>query len=208
MNSRVEIKRRAKDVFLANYWPTVGITVLAVVIFYGAGFLFFGIGSFFAMPVMIGLVYHLVQLYHGTNPPFETAITKGFGQNYLRKVGGMLWKNLWIFLWSLLFFIPGFVKALSYAMTPYILAYCPDVKATDAIKISMSIMDGHKAELFVLYLSFIGWYLLSGLTFGLLGIFFVVPYSITSFSGYFDELFTHALATGVISKDDLDGRPV
>jgi len=76
----------------------------------------------------------------------------GFCMNFL--VG------LYIVLWSLLFVIPGIIKAYSYAMTPYILSEHPEMTATDAITESRELMDGNKWRLFCLEWSFIGWDLL------------------------------------------------
>ena len=130
-------------------------------------------------------------------------LLSNFQFNYLRKIGGMLWMGLLTLLWSLLLVIPGIVKGLSYSMTPYILADCPNVTATEALKLSMRMTDGHKMELFILGLSFIGWFLLSTFTFGILAIVFVNPYIATSLAGYYVELKQKALATGVISYAEL-----
>ena len=101
--------------------------------------------------------------------------------------------------------IPLIIKSFSYAMTTYILADCPDVKAQDALKLSMRIMDGHKWELFVFYLSFIGWYLLSLITLCLLSIFYVDPYFHSSMAVYYLEVREQALRTGVITMGQLEG---
>lgn len=76
----------------------------------------------------------------------------GFCMNFLM--------GLFVALWSLLFVIPGVIKAFSYAMTPYILAEHPEMTATEAITESRHIMDGNKWRLFCLGFSFIGWTLL------------------------------------------------
>ncbi len=133
-----------------------------------------------------------------------TPFTAAF-QNFGRKLGGYLWMVLFTFLWALLFWIPGFIKAFSYAMTPYILCDCPNVKAKDALKLSMRIMKGHKWEMFVMELSFIGWGILSGLTFGILDIFYVGPYMQSSFATYYLEVREQALRTGVITMGQLEG---
>jgi uncharacterized membrane protein len=88
-------------------------------------------------------------------------------------------------------------------MTPYILADCPDVKATDALKLSMRITNGHKVDLFVLQLSWIGWGLLTGLTFGILGIVFVFPYMNTTMAGYYIELRDLAIDSGIVLPEEL-----
>ena len=87
----------------------------------------------------------------------------------------MLLVQIYIMLWTLLFYIPGIVKSYSYAMTPYILLDKPELSATDAITESRKMMNGHKMELFILDLSFIGWILLSLLTCGILFL-YVAPY--------------------------------
>ena len=94
---------------------------------------------------------------------------------------------LYTFLWSLLFIIPGIVKSYSYAMTPYILLDRPELSATDAIKESEKMMNGHKMELFILDLSFIGWILLSMLTCGIL-VLYVEPYMMATKSAFYLEL--------------------
>lgn len=93
--------------------------------------------------------------------------------------GRALWlrilMGLKIFAWTLLFIIPGIVAALRYAMAPYILAENPQLTASQAIELSKQMMDGKKGDLFVLNLSFIGWALLAGLTFGI-GLLWLNPY--------------------------------
>lgn len=100
---------------------------------------------------------------------------RGF-RSYWPTVGAMFLRDLFLLLWSLLLIVPGIVKSYSYRLTPYILADNPGMKGTDAITLSRRMMDGQKWNAFVLDLSFIGWDLLSALTAGLLGIFYVNPY--------------------------------
>ena len=112
--------------------------------------------------------------------------------------------QLWIFLWSLLFVIPGIVKAYAYSVAPYILANYPDVEAMEALNLSKRITNGHKAELFIFDLSVIGWHLLSLFTFGLLEIFYVGPYYATAQAGYLGELIETAVRDGVIRPSELN----
>lgn len=70
---------------------------------------------------------------------------------------------LYTFLWSLLFYIPGIIKGLSYSMAPYILAESPELTANEAISESGRLMMGNKWRLFCLSISFIGWTLLCAL---------------------------------------------
>lgn len=82
---------------------------------------------------------------------------------------------LLIFAWSLLLIVPGIIAAYRYAMAPYIMAQNPDIGVMDAIGQSKELMRGHKGRLFWLSLTFIGWVLLSVLTFGI-GFLWLNPY--------------------------------
>lgn len=99
--------------------------------------------------------------------------------------------------------IPAYIKALSYLLTPYILAEYPDVKASDAIRLSTRMTKGYKGQLFLAYLSFFWWYLLNAITFGVLGIFYVAPYQMTTFAGFYTELRNQAVTSGAVSLEEL-----
>lgn len=94
---------------------------------------------------------------------------------------------VYVFLWSMLLFIPGYIKAYSYAMTPYILKDNPEMKNNAAIEESMRMMDGHKLELFLLDLSFIGWAILSLLT-CCIGFLWLVPYMNMARVNFYEDL--------------------
>ena len=108
--------------------------------------------------------------------------------SYKRNVASMFYQSLFVFLWSLLFIIPGIVKSYSYMLVPYILAEDPSVPAMEALKRSEQIMEGHKMEAFILDLSFIGWHLLSVLTLGILELFYVAPYQHSTNAAYYTAL--------------------
>ena len=94
---------------------------------------------------------------------------------------------VYVLLWSLLLLIPGCIKAYSYAMTPYILKDNPEMKNNAAIEESMRMMDGHKLELFLLDLSFIGWAILSILT-CCIGFLWLVPYMNMARVNFYEDL--------------------
>jgi len=100
-----------------------------------------------------------------------------------------LLRGIFVFLWSLLFIIPGIIKGLSYSMTPFILAENPNMTAREAINASKVLMDGHKGELFWLDLTFIGWELLCALTGGI-GTFFLAPYKNAAYAAFYRDI-TH-----------------
>ncbi len=108
-------------------------------------------------------------------------------KNYWHKVWGMFLMHLFTFLWTLLFIIPGIVKAFSYAMTPYILDERPELSAGEAIDHSRAMMKGHKFDLFWLYLSFIGWGILCIFTLGI-GLLWLVPYMQTAVAAFYEDV--------------------
>lgn len=95
---------------------------------------------------------------------------------YGNVVVAMFVRDLKIFLWALLFVIPGIIKAYEYRMVPYILAEHPEMSYKEALECSSNMMNGQKMNAFILDLSFIGWEILSGITGGIVGVFWVNPY--------------------------------
>ena len=90
------------------------------------------------------------------------------------------------FLWALLFIIPGIIAAYRYALAPYLMAEHPELSATEAIEQSKQLMEGHKARLFCLELSFIGWFILAAFTGGL-GWIFLAPYVKAACTAFYYE---------------------
>ena len=95
--------------------------------------------------------------------------------------------GLFTYLWSLLFVIPGIIKAISYSMSTYILAENKGKPALECINESKAMTDGHKMDLFVLGLSFIGWGILCSITFGIAAI-WVVPYMQATYANAYNSL--------------------
>ena len=108
---------------------------------------------------------------------------KSFGDSFALSI----LNAIFIFLWSLLLVIPGIIKMYSYSMGYFILADRPDLSGNQARKRSMYLMKGHKWQLFCLDFYFIGWYLLSLLTLGILA-FWVYPYHMTARAEFYNEL--------------------
>ena len=142
----------------------------------------FGLAAFIlGGTLQVGYAQFLLKQHDGLNAEFNDLFSQfdrfgtGFAQHFLR--------SLYVALWSLLLVIPGIMKSYSYAMTPFILADHPEMTANEAITASRKLMDGHKWELFVLGLTFIGWELLSALTFGL-GALWLNPYKNAAYAAY------------------------
>lgn len=99
-----------------------------------------------------------------------------FSEHYGNIVKTMFMQDLFIMLWALLLVIPGIVKSYQYRLVPFILCEKPDMDYKEALQLSKKLMNGSKWRAFVLDLSWFGWALLAGLTFGILGVFYVIPY--------------------------------
>lgn len=179
-----QIKRNAKQNLSGKWGLAIGLFLVYGLLVGVAAFIPFGV-IIVAGPMMLGLWTCYLKMQRNQDVEFEQLFS-GFN-NFATSLVTYLLITIYTFLWSLLFIIPGIIKALSYSMTWFILADNPEMKANEAITRSRVMMDGHKAELFVLYLSFIGWFLLCGLTFGILFI-YVGPYLYASVAAFYQEI--------------------
>ena len=111
-----------------------------------------------------------------------------FSRNYKNVIKTAFLRDLFIWLWSLLFIIPGIIKSYEYRLVPYIVSENPMISYKDAQAESKKLMKGNKWKTFILDLSFIGWDILSGLTLGVFGIFFVEPYKASTDAALYETL--------------------
>ena len=135
--------------------------------------------------VELGYSKFLLKMHDGEDAKVEDLFSQfhRFGDGFCQR----LLRALFVALWSLLFVIPGIVASLKYAMTPFILAENPGMTASEAITASKELMDGHKADLFFLQLSFIGWAILNVFTLGI-GSLWLVPYINASYAAFYRSI--------------------
>lgn len=101
-----------------------------------------------------------------------------------------LWQQLFLFLWALVpvaGVVLVLIKSYSYSQALFIYRDNTNMIPKNTISQSKQLMNGHKWELFVLHLSFIGWHILSAITFGIVG-FYVTPYQMLSEIGFYKSL--------------------
>jgi uncharacterized membrane protein len=103
---------------------------------------------------------------------------------FFKAFGLVLFMALFVFLWSLLLFIPGIIAAYRYSMAPYLMAQYPEMGIRQAVNESKRIMAGHKWRLFCLELSFIGWALLCVLSLGI-GYLWLIPYMQAAYAAFY-----------------------
>ena len=138
-------------------------------------------------PLLVGFANAFLQLVRsGDDRLAENTVHIGF-EKYWHKVWGMLLRQIFVWLWTLLLIIPGIIKQFSYAMTPFILQENPELSADQAIDRSRAMMKGHKFDLFWLYLSFIGWVLLGMITLGVAYL-WIYPYIQTATAAFYEDV--------------------
>ena len=141
---------------------------------------------FLTNPLQVGC-YHFFRNNVATTGATLNDLKEGFG-DYGRVFITLFLRDLFLVLWSLLFFIPGIVKSYSYRLVPYLLKDHPELSPTEVITRSRQMMNGHKWQAFVLDLSFIGWYLLGILTLGAVTIFWANPYHDNAAAAFYLDL--------------------
>ena len=161
----------------------------------------FSIVMFFAAGVLtLAYSYLFIVLSHTKErQPFDTFV-KGFSL-WLKGILGFLWYILWVFLWSLLFMIPGIVKAYAYSQMFFVMAEHPSVGVRKAMQISKVMTKGFKGDLFVMDLSFIGWAILAALTAGIGGL-WLYPYMCMSRTNAYHALKARAIRAGDLTMED------
>jgi uncharacterized membrane protein len=159
--------------------PTYSTGISMLILFLSA------LSFIFAPAFILGISGLYLKLAKGEKPSVDkfldgvTSVFKAFCLQILIFV--------FTFLWSLLFIIPGIIKNISYSMSFYILSENPNMTAQEALNESKRIMDGHKMDYFILMFSFIWWYVLEGITFGIASI-YVRPYINSASSNFYKDI--------------------
>jgi hypothetical protein len=232
MWSRADLKARAKEALRSNYWraflvslvliltggshnwrggeagssggPSAGSFDPAIIPLIVLGlFLFLAFRIFIGYAVEVGgrkffirLSGHEADLHH---------LGYGFqARRYRPIVGSMLRRGVYLLLWFLLLIIPGIIKFYAYRMVPYILSENPSIGSKRSLELSSSMTRGQKFDIFVLDLSFIGWFILGALALGV-GVLFVQPYYDATNAELYLSLRERALDEGLTSPEELGG---
>lgn len=151
-------------------------------------------------PLNVGLKSYFMNNRKGS-ADFKDLFSGFTNGKYSSTVCTVFTTNLIVFLWSLLLVVPGIYYKYVYWLVPYICAENPGVSSSDARKLSKAMTDGYKLEIFVLELSFIGWYLLG--KFVIFGSYFVEPYFQATYAELYAELRDRAIANGKIKPEEV-----
>lgn len=185
---RVSMKTHAKEQIKGKIFTLLAIYIIIALATGIIAFVLSPIAGLISMLIAGPLTYSQTVIFLGiTNksrmPKIEDLLLGFKENNFMRTFIGYLRMTIFTFLWSLLFYIPGIIKSISYSQMFYLMAEDDKLDPGDAQKQSMQLMEGHKADYFVLMLSFIPWYLLVGITFGLAAI-WVTPYVSTTLAEF------------------------
>jgi len=195
MRERHEIKELAREQIRAQRAPAILLIFVYALMAYASALLdrmagrlggsvaywiIYSVGMLILGVLWVNLSGEYVKIYEGRRATVGEIFT-GCGKKFFRKMGGYLWMTLWLLLWALpgivvhvwtnililaiLLYIPVFIRAMAYFMTPYILGYHTEVKATLALRLSKRMTKGYMGRIVVMYLSFIGWIILGVLPF-------------------------------------------
>lgn len=174
------------DVIRAGMAAMIGFILVFLVIFVVAFAIAFAITAFLLNPLELGCKRFFLRNLNMKAEVKEVCFS--FDHSYMNIVKTLFFRDLYTFLWSLLFIIPGIIKAYEYQMIPYLLAEHPDMPKDQAFAISRQMMKGQKWNAFVLDLSFLGWSILSLFTLGILGLFYVNPYKYSTKAALYETL--------------------
>lgn len=196
--NRLEIKLKAKEILkekFKDFWKGYGIVLaislavsLILELLLNDGIIKDALNlvcSFFLSTLTVGFYSFILKMIR--NEKYSKDDIFKYVGNVFPIISISLLISIFTFLWSILFIIPGIIAALSYSMAYYIYAENQDKMPMDYINESKQMMKGYKMDLFIFILSFIGWMLLSVVTFGI-ALIYVIPYVSISEAIYYDEL--------------------
>ena len=180
----------------------------------GAGFFGFsfsesdGTGPFSILVCFVAAAFFLAQKHlfelmkKNADPVTFSDFVDGLNQ-WWQAIRGLIWKYIWVWLWSLLFIIPGIVKLYSYSMMDYIMAEYPKIPVRKAMNISKELTRGYKGDLFVTDLTFIPLLLLSIVSCGI-GFLWTIPYYQQTYSNIYSGLKQAALDSKRVALEDFE----
>lgn len=188
--NRKELKAAAQNQLQGKWAWGVGVCFITSVLAGFAGYVSAGILSGILIYSVTYAFLDLADDKYQSNI-FSAAFSAFTNKKFLPTLVTSLLEDFFVFFWTLLLIVPGIVKSYAYAMAPFIVKDMTDagkeISATQAITESRKLMDGHKSDLFIFDLSFLGWTLLCILTAGI-GFLWLTPYYRAAKANYYRKL--------------------
>ena len=187
MRTNQEIRQEA-SVMLKGNWNVPVLVALVFGVIASFTSCSFPLVLFVYAPMSLGFVKMMIGYVRGTQRMEVEGIFSAFNSTYYWKSMGLyLLQGIYTFLWTLLFIIPGVVKACSYFFAPYILADNPTMTAEESICRSMQIMEGHKMQLFLMLLGYAALAILSSLLL-FIPMLWIMPYYHVALAKFYEEV--------------------
>ena len=182
-----EFRSEARNQLRGNWTPAVLITLIYGILLGIAAIPYIGaiVEIVIGGALALGVTLCFMKLVRGEEFKIEDMFS-GFN-NFASALLLNIVRGIFVFLWSLLLIVPGIIASFRYSMANYILNDSPKIGALESIRLSKEMMIGHKWQLFCLYFSFIGWYLLSIITLGI-GFLWLTPYITTAVTDFYENL--------------------
>lgn len=174
-----QMRAEAREALRGRWGTAVGMFLLLNVCVFLAAFLciipLIGAIGYFLLECALVMGYYIISLKIKRRQEVEVSDAFGGFKFFFKSVGLLVVMSVFIFLWTLLLVIPGIIASYRYSQAYYILVQNPEKGIMDCIQESKEMMIGHKMQLFILNLTFLGWLILSIFTFGI-GYLFLIPY--------------------------------
>ena len=201
MPTASDYRARARNILGGDIFSSVWLTALVVCLFNslcdvgvsGEGAVAAGITVILLVfkvitsgPITYGAQSYFLKLTRGQKTTLDNVLD-GFRHDFVGNIALDLIRSLYVLLWSLLLIVPGIIKAYAYSMAFYIKNDHPDYDWKKCLEESERIMQGNKLRLFFLHISFLGWYFVGLLCFGV-GVLFVKPYEMTAITEFYNDI--------------------
>ncbi|MBQ1870764.1 MAG: DUF975 family protein [Lachnospiraceae bacterium] len=185
MKTCSEYRRQSKEMLTGKWGIAIGVTVIFSIILGASAATVLG-PIILGGALTVGYMRFFMRGYRENSLEFGDLFS-AFDNNFTSTLFMYLLMNLFIFLWSLLFIIPGIIASYAYSMAPMILADNPEMGGYEALQASKELMRGKKGQLFLLHLSYIGWILLSIPTLGILML-WVAPWMEAATVAFYEDI--------------------
>lgn len=180
--------------------PNIGFTYYFIIM------IVFGVIAllqlFVKNPLLVGRNRFFMERRQG-NAPFSTFLS-GFTINWRNTVTVLLYCNCSVLLWSVVLIVPGIYRAYQYRLVPYLLAENPNLSSERAIALSKTVTQNEIVPMVLLDISFLGWFLLGLLPFGL-GLPFVMPYYQATWAEFYSAMRAKLFALELTNESELSG---
>lgn len=199
MKHNVQIRQEAREILRGKWLAGVAITLIfGILLLLTGAFSVFNLNDevIFSLltiltaivigyPLQLGFTMVWLKVARHNSHPEVKDLFGAFNRRYHRSaMGTLLLMQIYTLLWSLLLVIPGIIKSIEYAMTPFIVADEPELGCNEAIEKSMAMMRGHRWQLFKMYLGMIGWMILGVFTCYIAWL-WIIPYYQTAYAKFY-----------------------